>query len=96
MKFTPFEKGAMAEREYEMYTYLNAINNPNVERYGIPAVYYDGTWNDHVLMAITLLDTEFGRRRVGRGLNDVDVMILARDFVCILNWFLKFHNHCIF
>lgn len=82
MKFTPLINGAMAEREYEAYTYLGAINNANVEKYGIPAVYYYGKWEDYILMAITLLDSEYTARRFKRKLKDVDILILTREFVC--------------
>lgn len=85
MKFTPLKDGTNAEREYEAYTYLDAINNTDVEQYGIPAVYYYGTWDGYILMAITLLDSNYeGGRRIERKLNDIDIMILARDFVCII------------
>lgn len=64
-----------------MYTYLNAINNETVERYGIPSVYYYGVWNNHYLMAITLLDSEFKRHADAGKLNELDLLIICREFV---------------
>lgn len=46
MKFSSFWATENTENEYEMYTYLDAINNPNVEAYGIPSIYYYGKWNN--------------------------------------------------
>lgn len=81
MKFTPskFEKSALDE--YEIYTYLNAINNTSVEMYGIPSVYYFGRWNDYVLMAITLLDTKFDKVFSSEKIIELDVLIMFREFV---------------
>lgn len=79
MKFT--QDAYFAEREFEIYTYLNAINNTDVERYGIPAVYYFGTWHDHVLMAITLLDSKFNECHRSRSFTEADILLIAREFV---------------
>lgn len=81
MKFTPpkFERSAI--NEYEIYTYLNAINNASVEMYGIPTVYYFGKWNDYVLMAITLLDTKFDKIFASDKIIELDVLIMFREFV---------------
>lgn len=77
IKFTPLTNREKAETEYEMYWYLDAVNNTDVEKNGIPAVYYYGTWNDYMVMAITLLDSVSDKHK----LNDVDVLIIAREFV---------------
>lgn len=91
MKFTNFEKGRAAEIEYELYTCLRAINNATVEEYGIPSVYYYGHWNDHILMAITFLDTEIKTKSLKNGqLNEADVLILFREFVRISKYI---HGH---
>lgn len=79
MKFT--RDAYFAEREFEIYTYLNAINNTDIERFGIPAVYYFGTWHDHILMAITLLDSKFNECHRSRTLKEIDILIVAREFV---------------
>lgn len=45
-----------AKREYEMYTYLDAIDKPEIENLGFCSIYYFGKWNDdYMLMAMTLL-----------------------------------------
>lgn len=77
IKFTPSKYSDMAETEYEMYWYLSAVNNTDVQQYGIPTVHYYGTWNDYVVMAITLLDTVSNKHK----LKELDVLIIAREFV---------------
>lgn len=83
MKFTPSKRADVAAREYEMYTYLNAINNTDVERYGIPTVYYYGTWKDNILIAVTLLDPAFNKKSKDRELQEVDILITFREFVSL-------------
>lgn len=87
MKFTPSESSNFAKKEYEMYSYLNAINRPEVEAYGIPAVYYYGEWDrnkeKYHLLAITLLDLEFYKRAKDHKVSDIDLLILSRGFVSI-------------
>lgn len=81
MKFTMPEKKNLAEQEYEMYTYLHAINSSKVERYGIPAVYYYGEWEGHdlIMLGLTLLDKEVESKQLLE--SDVNVLIVLRDFV---------------
>lgn len=81
MKFTELKNEDEAKQEYKIYTYLNAINNPNTEAYGVPTIYYYGTWNDHVMMAMTLLDSEFHKRFDGGKFNEIDLLITFREFV---------------
>lgn len=78
MKFVSSEHHKEVANEYKMYTYLNAINNSTVESYGVPAVYYYGTWYDYILMAITLLDPKFNNNY---RFYDVDILIVFREFV---------------
>lgn len=98
MKFTPEEDKENAKKEYEMYTYLDAINNASVEAYGIPSVYYYGQWNDCYLMAITLLDTKSYKMYGPNGINHVDVLIVFREFVSkfkvlLMNTIIKNSNY---
>lgn len=88
MKFTSSQNEARAKKEYEMYTYLKAIDRPIVEKYGIPSVYYYGTWNDYIMMAITLLDEKFENRVRHGELNKVDLLIICREFVSDNTWTL--------
>lgn len=83
MKFTPSHDENFAIREYEMYTYLNAIDNETVEVYGIPSVYYFGKWNNYVLMGISLLDTTSDRIFKTNKINELDILIMFREFVSI-------------
>ncbi|XP_031633974.1 uncharacterized protein LOC116347519 [Contarinia nasturtii] len=79
MKFTPLNRKGDADSEYEMYKYLNAVQNPSVELYGIPNVYYYDTWQDYKLMAITLLESNFLEKT--NATNEVDLLIIFQQFV---------------
>lgn len=81
MKFTLSVNTENAMKEYEIYTYLNAINNADVERYGIPAVYFYGTWDVYVMMAITLLDAAFNVTAKKGEINELDILIIFQEFV---------------
>lgn len=82
MKFTSsHDYKCEAKREYKIYSYLNAINNTDIERLGIPSVYYFGKWNDYILMATTLLDETFNKRIHAKHVNETDLLIICREFV---------------
>lgn len=72
---------ADARKEYEMYTYLKAIDNSDVEQYGIPAIYYYGVWRGLAVMAMTLFDSEFGKSMEEKKFEELDVLIMFREFV---------------
>lgn len=80
MKFTPPEDECNAEREFEVYTYLESINQTDKEAYGIPTVYYYGRWEGCVLMAITLLD-----KLKNYQMNSMDILIIFREFVSFMH-----------
>lgn len=79
MKFTKLEHKTTAEKEYKIYAYLNAINNPDVEAFGIPTIFYYGTWHDHVLMAMTLLESPLKRKI--KQITEVDLLIVFQQIV---------------
>lgn len=86
MKFTPSIFRQEATKEYEMYTYLNAINDTSVEKYGIPSVHYFGVTTfgvrgDYVLMAITLFNSKCNVKPKTGPINEVDCLIVCRDIV---------------
>lgn len=60
---------------------MNAIDNADIERYGIPSVYYYGEWNDHILMGLTLLDDEFHKKFEDELFDGADALILMQQFV---------------
>lgn len=53
MHFSEEKKLVWAENEYKIYWYLNAINDGTVTTYGIPAIYYYGTWNEYRMLGMT-------------------------------------------
>lgn len=81
MKFTPGDLYLHAEHEYAIYTWLGAVNNTKVEDFGIPSVYFYGFWNNHALMAITLLDSECHKMFKTKQYTEVDILIVFREFV---------------
>lgn len=88
MKFSPREMlEGMEDNEYEIYTYMKAIDNSTVENYGIPAVYYYGQWEGCTLIAITLLDSRFNQIFNNPLLerNDIDIFIICREYVSIIS-----------
>lgn len=92
VKFTELENKHLADAEYEMYTYLYAINNTDVERYGIPTVYYYGEWDHLIIMGLTLLDNGVDSKH----LSESDVLIVLRDFVSFLFVIVKAKSRLIF
>lgn len=88
MKFTMNSQRAKATREYEMYTYLNAINNQSVEAFGIGAIYYFGSClnGKYIVTGMTLLDPEFSEHiKSGEQFTDIDILIIFREFVSQTN-----------
>lgn len=81
MKFTPTEEQFEAAKEYAAYKYLDAVNNTGVEQFGIPSVHYFGLWDDYVLMAITLLDVNCMNKAKNHQINQLDTIIIFREFV---------------
>ncbi|XP_031622978.1 uncharacterized protein LOC116340563 [Contarinia nasturtii] len=86
MKFTSSEGKLEARREYEIYSYLDAINNTAIESKGIPSVYYFGEWEDYTLMAITLLDPVFTKKINAKDIDETDILIISREFVRITKY----------
>lgn len=81
MKFTPLRIQIFASEEFEIYSYLNATNNTDVERYGIPAVHYFGSYQNYTMMAITLLDAEFNKKFEDGLFDGADALIVMQQFV---------------
>lgn len=85
MKFIRIDVLQAATREYEIYSYLKAVDNPKIERFGIPNVYYYNEWNGHMIMVFSyfgdgdLIDG-FGK---GHFFEDryINSLILFREFV---------------
>lgn len=81
MKFTSSRIQIFASEEFKIYSYLNAIDNEDVERYGIPAVYYYGEWNNHILMGLILLHAEFNKKFENGQFDGADTLIVMQQFV---------------
>lgn len=83
MKFTPVANKKAADEEYEMFSYLHAINNSEVEKYGIPAVYYYGEWEELIMMGFSLLEYDLNELVVSEQFfeSDVNALLVLRDFV---------------
>lgn len=81
MKFIPPRNKAFAEKEYSIYTCLEAINNPNIERYGIPSVYYYGSYRNYTMIALTLLDNDFNYVFNDFQFDMIDLFVTIQEFV---------------
>lgn len=85
-----------ARKEFEMYTYLHAINKSETEAFGIPVIHYFGMWNKEIgnftVMAMTLCDSEFDKSMKSKNFEQLDIMIMFREFVSIFE--LLFLSSC--
>lgn len=81
IKFISQDKIANAKREYETYSNLLAINKPYVERYGVPAVFYRGEWENFTVTAYTELDETLQERSEMSKFRRYDYLLLIRHFV---------------
>lgn len=83
MKFTDMKFVDSCDLEYAMYTFLDAINNTNVEKYGFPAIYYFNEWNQHYILTVfSFLD----------GGDAYDRLIKTNHFAEPLNSLILFRN----
>lgn len=89
MKFTPPEDECNAQREFEVYTCLESINQTNKEAYGIPTVYYYGRWEGSIMMAITLLDSKLKDYQ----LKNMDILLIFREFVSYMYTVSLYTDH---
>lgn len=89
MKFTLPDQESTAYDEYRMYSYLDAINSTESEKFGIPSVYYYGKCQQTglILMGFSLLEKNIeDLANSGKLLeHDVNVLMILRDFVSALN-----------
>ncbi|XP_031617422.1 uncharacterized protein LOC116337179 [Contarinia nasturtii] len=85
MKFIPDADEVVADAEFASYRTLGAYGNRsrNIEAYGVPKLHYYGKWNGSTLLGISLLDSEFAKRRVRARLTVGDFLILFRELVRI-------------
>lgn len=91
LKFMKMANEEDAKREYEMYSYLDAIDKPEIEKLGFCSIYYFGKWNeDYMLMAMSLLtDGDLDDKAREGFLDDsvenqaINSLILFRNFVSV-------------
>lgn len=106
MKFSEADhlnQSSQLKRELEIYTYLNAINNPKVERFGFPALYCYQKWEDSMMIATTLFDGKDLGRFVMKeyfneavGTQSINSLILFREFVSFfVSHIFFFHDNSI-
>lgn len=81
IKFIPQEAKQKADKEFAIFERLNAIENEQTEKIGIPTVYYRGKWKNFILIAITLLDQDLEDIKNTTYILPLDTMILFRNFV---------------
>lgn len=88
MKFTQKIHKNESDREFEMYTYLNAIDSPEVEKFGFAAVHYYKEWNkEYMVMALSRFEEDLidalnkGCFNYSSKQGAVNSLILFRNFV---------------
>lgn len=83
IKFVTDAKSTKSATELRIFKYLDAYQRPNVEKYGIPNVYYSGQWNGFSLIALTKLDRDLLKlaNENHKLQNPLDVLILMKNFV---------------
>ncbi|XP_031630080.1 casein kinase I-like isoform X2 [Contarinia nasturtii] len=83
MKFTNNTPKAKAnsDREFEMYWYLDAVDKPSVEKYGISPIYYYNKWGPHILTVMSLFDCHLYKKSTEIATEPINTLILFRDFV---------------
>lgn len=81
IKFDINKNTSDAENEFEILQHLRAHKNRNVERFGIPAVYYYGRWMCCSLTAISKFDKSIEEIHNETIIHPLDAMILLRNFV---------------
>lgn len=92
IKFVNVAKRNEALREFQMFFYLKAYKKPEVEQFGIPAIYYYGEWENFIAMAMTKLDKSLYDvcMEPHEFTNPLDALIFIRQFVSALYSFLIF------
>lgn len=84
MKFVSSDFHRAATNEINAYVALGALNNTNLEAYGIPTLFHHGTWNNSYILATTLLDSKFEQTRKAGRLTAIDKLIVFREMVSCL------------
>lgn len=84
MKFIPDKFIADAENERQIYITLGAVNNTYICEFGIPTFYHYGRFENYIIIAVTLLDSEFEYRRRTLQLTVLDKLIVFREWVSSL------------
>lgn len=75
------------DREMRIFEALNAVENPNIEKLGIPNVYYYGPIiGRYYAIAMTLCDETIEDRykEQGEQLSDLSILLILKRAVCIL------------
>lgn len=81
IKFIKKNDVEYAQREYEMYSHMKAINKPGVEKYGITAVYYYATWKNFFVTAYTDLEETLANRIIFGSVETYDILLVMQQFV---------------
>lgn len=82
IKFINKINRVQAKREYQMYSYLYAIDNATVEQYGVPSLYYYGEWANFIVTAYTELEETVAVRVHSGTYYNYDILLLIQQFVC--------------
>lgn len=85
MKFVLKKNDKTMEQEYRMFTYLEAIDNEPVEKFGIPVVFYYGEFlnGNFIVMALSSFEHSLlEKANEGHFLkHPINSLILLKQFV---------------
>lgn len=76
-----------ADQEMRIFKALNAVENPKIENYGIPNVYYYGPINGgYHAIAMTLFDESVEDRYAVQNeqFSDLSILLILKRAVCII------------
>lgn len=93
MKFTPAtkEEKSSADREFEIYWHLDAVDNNTVEQYGISPIFYYNKYKDYIMMVFLLFEENLYDRMEIIEAGPINSLILFRDFVS--NYYYMLCSH---
>lgn len=86
LKFVPEVNITFTNREIEFYSYLDAIDNVTVEKFGISNVYYYGKWRSYMLTVFSLFDCDLVNMAEHFPNRSINSLLLFRDFVRAALW----------
>lgn len=83
LKFINESKESEVRKEFVMYAVLDAIDNPDVIKKGVPALLYRGNWHEFYIMGISLLgkSLEDKEKEEHRRFDSITILLLLQKLI---------------